>query len=678
MNSQAALCLFAFACATAQPDGEKLLLGFEEPEIKTWSAAVNGVRTAAKTKDGVPHVVFRTAPTGSPSAQEWKLFKGKATEGDQAMALHLIGSEAFPFEVPDAPKRWHALYRSSGMHSHALNTCGTFRRILPMDWSAHDRLRLDVHCEEFAQTIRVQLEDEEIQPPIDRSFVVKPGKWTTLEIDLGEAVKVRRLDLKRMATLTAAVVKVDGKTPKYPCALLDNVRLSSDKAPAALPVLRDESTLELPAYYKASGAPVAERLPARQPDRTPLVDQKPIVIPLDKPLAVTPVGWAAAYDNQHLLVGFCDASNPFVLQSSDGGLTWQGLDGGARPTQVPMRIAQYCIDHQAGRGDVVGKRSDIFIFSNMGCYGTVLSPPRYFSSKLTFTGKGWELVKEPALVDCDPRHCTSNQSVVRTADGRLWAAYGLVGRLGANHINVRYSDDDGLTWKASREGTSGVIPDSIVSDRFGVGFGYSFDEPVLVPFGEGVACIWDEYPPKKERNRMRWTHFDGAKWSPVKDIPAPPRTGSVWCRPHLHAVSLGGKEIFVASGFRKGIMRYNGRTWAQAPIEAPFGARLSVAGDKTVVVIGIKSAGKGDLEKPDNTALRRGPMVLVAWQRGSDGKWTGPRELVREEHPLTAMSALNELRPGLQVQAYAPPNFVPIAWSCEKQKWLKYLRIPVD
>lgn len=75
------------------------------------------------------------------------------------------------------------------------------------------------------------------------------------------------------------------------------------------------------------------------------------------------------------------------------------------------------------------QRSDIFIFSNMGCYGTVLSPPRYFASKVTFNGKGWDLVKEPALVDCDPRHCTSNQSVVRTPDGRLWAAYGLVGRL---------------------------------------------------------------------------------------------------------------------------------------------------------------------------------------------------------------------------------------------------------
>src|SRR5687767_12612464 len=92
--------------------------------------------------------------------------------------------------------------------------------------------------------------------------------------------------------------------------------------------------------------------------------------------------------------------------------------------------------------------------------------------------------------------------------------------------------------------------------KLGVGFGYTFDEPCLVPFGKGVACIWDEYPPSKERNRLRWTHFDGVKWSAVEDVPAPPRTGSVWCRPHLHAVGLRGNEIFVASGFPKGVLHY--------------------------------------------------------------------------------------------------------------------------
>ena len=550
----------------------------------------------------------------------------------------------------------------------SLNTSGVFRRILPMDWSAYDRLRLDVHAEEVAHTIRVQLEDEEIAPPIVRNFVVPPGKWTTLEIDLRAAEKTRRLDLKRMATLVVAVVQVEGKTTKNPSAWLDNVRLAPAAAAVSLTVVRDGTPLDLPEYYKASANPAPERLPAGQPDRTPLTAEKPFVIPLDKPLAVTPVGWAAAYDNQHLLLGFCDSTNAFVLQSANGGQTWKGLDGAAKPSLVPTMIGAHCIDHQAGRGDVVGQRADVVLMSNMGCAGQGPSSLRWFSQKLTFTGKGWEVEKVPALVDCDMRHCTGNQSVVRTPNGRLWAAYGLVGRLGTLQINVRYSDDDGVTWKASREGTSGVIPGSIWSDKDGSGFGtYQFEEPCLVPLGEGVACIWEEIG--RTNTRLKWARFDGTKWSAIEEIPAPPRvSGAIWCRPMLHAVSVGGKEIFVASGFRKGVLHYRDGKWEQKLPDVPFGGRLSMAGGQTVVVVAAKSL-------TDNP--RKGPMVILAWQRQADGKWSEPRELAREEQPLIGMEGLNELRPGLVVQAYAPPNFVPIAWSCKNQKWIKYLRLPV-
>jgi hypothetical protein len=65
------------------------------------------------------------------------------------------------------------------------------------------------------------------------------------------------------------------------------------------------------------------------------------------------------------------------------------------------------------------------------------------------------------------------------------------------------------------------------------------------------------------------------------------------------------------------------------------------------------------------------------WHRMADGTWSEPRELAREELPLSGVQGLNELRPGLVMQAYAPPNFVPIAWSCEGQKWIKFLRVPV-
>jgi hypothetical protein len=666
-STRLALVLLTLAAVPRAAADEKLLLGFEEAEVEEWIRVLKTTRQEVKPKEGLPHITLRSAFKGYDS---WNLYPGKASQGQYALGMSLIRTgEDLPFEfpVPSEAQRYYGVFRDNWAQGAFLNTCGTFRRLLPMDWSTHDVLRLDVYCEEVAQTIRVQLEDEEIAPPIVRNLLVAPGRWTTLEIDLRAAEKSRGLDRKRMASLVVAVVRMDGKTTKKPSAFLDHVRLSSAATAAAFPIVQDPSPYDLPDYYRATTTPAPERLPPGQPDRSPLALEKPFVIPLTQPLAVTPVGWAAAYDNRHLLLGFCDGSNAFALQSLDGGQSWRGLDGGEKPSLIAMRIARGCIDHQAGRGDVVGQRGDVVVLSNAGCNGMVLSSLRWFSQKLTFTGKGWELAKAPALVDCDLRHCGSNQSVVRTADGRLWCAYGLVGRLGTIQINVRYSDDDGATWKASRPGTSGILPGSMASDQNGASFGYTFEEPCLVPFGSGVACLWEEIA-FRGKNKLKWARFDGAAWSAIEEIEAPPRAGLVWCRPQLHAVSVGGKEIFLASGFRNGVLHYRDGKWTPAPIEVPFGARLSVAGDQTVVVIAARST---------TTDPRKGPMLIQAWQRRADGRWNGPRELAREEQPLAGMEGLNELRPGLVVQAYAPPNFVPIAWSCKGEKWIKYLRVPV-
>ena len=52
-------------------------------------------------------------------------------------------------------------------------------------------------------------------------------------------------------------------------------------------------------------------------------------------------------------------------------------------------------------------------------------------------------------------------------------------------------------------------------------------------------------------------------------------------------------------------------------------------------------------------------------------------ELAREDQPIT--KGLNGyFYPGLVVMAYAPPNFVPIAWTVQGQKWIKFLRVPVE
>lgn len=671
------LCVPAGAAA-AEPMEEKLLLGFEEADFERLAQAIKLTRKEVKPKEGPAHAAWEMPGLMSMIGQ-WRVYRGKASQGEHALGIGGPALSGEPqivyspvkFKTPPEPYFHYGLLSNGyALNGSLFSTCGVFRRIFPSDWSDYDLLRLDVLGEEVRQTLRISLEDEEIGPPVVRNFVVEPGQWVTLEVDLRAAARERSLDLKRMATLVVGVTRLDGarKPGKPYVALLDNLRLSPHKAPARLPIVRDSSSLALPAYYRAS-QPTPEKLPEGRPDRSPLQLGPPAVIPTEKPALVAPVGWVAAYDNQHLLLGFNQGNtdqvtNVLVLHSRDGGKTWRGLDGGAKPTPVYVNN----LDHGTGRGDVVGGRADVVVFTNLGCFGPVTTSLRLFARKLTFTGQGWEVREVPDLVDCDLRHCNSNHSVVRTPDGRLWAAYGMVGRLGTNLINVRYSDDDGLTWKGWAEGKSGALPGSVHAEKQGVGFGvYTFEEPCLVPFGKGIACIWQERQ-GYEFTRLLWTCFDGKTWAPIQEIPQPRRTVfRPVPRPPLHAVSLGCKEIFLVGALWGGVLHYRDGQWQTEPVEVPPGSRLCVAGDKTVVVVAGVSGG-----------ANKGPVVLQSWQRSAAGRWSGPVELAREEAPLShSHDGIYVVRPGLVVQPYAPPNFVPVAWTCERQKWVKVLRVPV-
>ena len=677
------------AAAEKPARGERLLLGFEADEIRRIAADMGippppkkprffmSLKEADGGLDLRHHYILGT----------WRVRPGECSQGALSLAISASGypfkdriqryRHVPPVRLPPAPLPYYQGMGVDGGYRLVFRTAGLFRTIFPADWSGYDLLRLDVRGEGVRQTFRIVLEDEEVEPPVVRNMTVEPGKWTTLEIDLQEAVKVRGLDLRRMAAFY--VIVSEGRPVR---ARLDNIRLCRRGTAAAFRIVRDDSPQELPAYYRASSGPRPQRLPAGRPDRSPIAAGPPFAIDVGedvtrapqaaggvvKPgteyLAVTPCGWAAAYDNRRLLVGFTGAGgrNVFALQSLDGGKSWRGLDGGERATTVPVPNP----DHGAGRGDAVGERADVLLLTSLGCAGTCVPAMRQFAQKLTFTGAGWRLRQAPALVDCDGRHCGSNQSILRLPDGRLWCAFGLVGRLGRIGINVRYSDDDGLVWRSWRPGRSGAIPGSFHPGR-GAST-YQYEEPCLVAHGEkGIACLWYERPDGTRIGDLKCARFDGTKWSPTETISLGRTVPGkhVSSRPPVHAVSVGGQEIFVVSSRFPGVLHYADGVWKkEAAGQIPAGGRISAAGDKHVLVF---SAARQDPK------VRDGGIVLRCCQRSADGRWSPPRELAREEAPLL----FSKTRPSFVVQAYAPPNFVPIAWTCKGKSWIKYLRVPV-
>ena len=228
------------------------------------------------------------------------------------------------------------------------------------------------------------------------------------------------------------------------------------------------------------------------------------------------------------------------------------------------------------------------------------------------------------------RHCNSNQSIVRASTGRLYAAYGYTSRLGTMAVGVRHSDDDGRTWNSWRAGKNGVLPSGLHSQEEGIGFGYTFEEPCLVPLGEHVACIWCRRIGYEYRE-IQWTRFDGQKWSPVEVIVETKKRDSYNpTRPAIHAVSVGGREIFMVNALYKGVLHFQDGAWTLEAEDIPAGSRISVAGDKHIVVIAAHGKESDSEHQPRRGRSQRGRRAagLAApggWQmeRTSDGRQRG-------------------------------------------------------
>ncbi len=700
---------------------EELLLSFESDEIESLVKALEkhsktlGPTKVQRNENGIE--VTLPSRLGS---QLWIVRTGEASQGDSALRLTNRASvrksqkgsrrvwdpldksghperdyfalpphpEWYPWstrayldDAPEAPvDRYRSLTRI-GYRGVGLSISGLLGRVFAADWSAYDRLRFDVFCSAGSRRVRVALEDADIEPPVHREVTVEAGRWYTVELDLRRGVSSRGLDSQH---ITGLYVMADGEV------LIDSVRLCLSDTACKFPILRDDSPQTLPAYYRASAGPQPETFPSIEPDRSPIPLEPPTVITsLDdgfslwssKPknqalieevpmyfknkgkwkdyLGVTPCGWASAFDNSHLLVGFTafNKRNVFVLQSMDGGKTWRGLDGKDQPTPISVPNP----DHGSGHGDVVGRRGDAMILANLGCCGHGARPSlRLFAQKLTFTESGWQLRPTPALIDCEPRHCNANQSIIRLPNGRLWAAYCLVGREGRLCVHARYSDDDGRVWKSWRVGKSGLIPGSHYSSTKNHYQAYIHLEPCLVPWKKGIACLWREQ--KAAEGRLLWSRFDGSQWSAPEDIPAAKwekgQPGPRWPQPY--AVSLHGKEVFLVCANIPGVLHFCDGHWQQEAGQIPPGGKISAAGEDTVVVFAAVNEG-------EQTALR-------SWERSPDGSWLPPVELNREDQPLS----MDRQRIGLVVQAYAPANFVPVAWTCQKQRWIKFLRVPIE
>jgi len=463
------------------------------------------------------------------------------------------------------------------------------------DWSDYDLLRVDIYSDAEPVKVWLAIEDNLLEPPVMRTYVVPEDKWVTLELDLREAERIRELDLAKITNFWLMARSSVRATLR-----IDNIRIVKKGTSVPDKLLQDNSTMTIPVFR--SRQPEVPNIPSTtKPDHTVVRLEEPLIV---APGSVVPFGWVSAYDNRFIFVAYSakDKTNPEAKDeakavfTSDGGHSWKLL-----PDPTARNL-----DHGTARGCAIDATGDgVAVSSGPGCAGIGNPSPRQHLTKYSFTGNGWE-ARLATILDADIRHCGSNASVVRIRrgpfQGRLWASWGQIGRDHAMEVHVKYSDDDGRTWIPW--GKTAMLPGSKSAD-WSEGT-YSYPETVICPYKDHVACFWRH----KRNYGVKWSVFNGSDWSAAVEIsPVILDDMDGAYRATMSAITKADAEIFFTATGIKTVLRWDGTSWRDEPIRIEDGGMLSLAGD----IVTFISSGKVNRRWNDLRWQRR--TTLYCYQR---------------------------------------------------------------
>jgi len=656
-----------FRAARAQEprqDSQKLLLGFEKEELLR-SESVSREEKPGKTwfylldqAQGFDFAARFEVPGETNRAWTWACRPGEHTQGELALVASV--GPANPNKLPPTYRQTDFLsfYYPSLKGREAQLLLTTFQWLAKgrsdlRDWRGYDLLRIDARCDDSPLQLRLAVEDDVLEPPVLTTYSLPQGRWMTIELDLGEAVRARELDLSRIANFWLL-----GVAQRAAKMRLDNVRLAKRGTPAGLDVLRDPRPLAV-TYNRPPKPQLPERGELPEPDRSPIPRGEPVVVAKG---THTMFSWVAAWDNNHLFVTLADCvALPLIkghgprgackaIQSRDGGKTW--VEVGSATVAV--------LDHQSTRGQAIDPWGDgVAVASTPGCAGIGKATPRFHVTKYTFTATGWE-ARLPDILDADLRHCGWNAAVTRVLrgpfQGRLWASWGQIDRNHAVSVHVKYSDDDGRTWIPWGRGAE--LPGS---SRGWWNDTYMYPVTAITPYGDHVAVFWQHLNSRE----TLWSRYGADGWSNPEVVPD---LSARWSGAYqaVSLVTVGEKEVFVTATGLGTVLRWDGLHWQREPVSVEDGS-LCLAGETLTVF----SSGKAQSKRIFNYPATRKAVLSYLW-RTPEGRWEGPVALVPE-------FTIEELRsmPGFSVPRYSPPNFVPLAWGDADEGVVKFLRVPI-
>jgi hypothetical protein len=561
--------------------------------------------------------------------------------------FHPMRHEKYPYVYPKLPAPGE-MYTFPGRHKDRFSgkrvifSCRLFpvpekalkassikiygKEVKAPDWGGYDVIRVDIKTTRD-MLIWWGIIDMKIQPPIVGNFNLKPGKWHTLEIDLEQAEKERKLDLSNMSAMWMYAGPDGGGE-------IADFRLEKRGIKPKYTILRDPEALKVPEEPEKESPPALDI----KPDLSVLKESKIIVFNTLGEARVFNANsrghsncTAAVFDKNHICLIYTQrykrhypsASTDFykyrpyneffAAQTLDGGNTWKGLGDDKKPTHI--------IIDRATHFKLIDNRGDIVEWNQNGCQSGPAGPWHRLR-KYTFTGsKGWVRWDKDRVLDEEARHCTHGKmDFVRTPDGRIWGALGIEGRWYPDVANThaKYSDTDGKHWFSWDKGFTARIPEMKNQGVAGI-----------APYKGYVAVITNR------PSLLTW--YDGEKWA--KPLPFPTK--------YIRSMTSVGKNneyIIVATYAKEGVVRWDGNEW-----KTEIAARMNICKSGNSLM-GFEPGKKGGLS---------------VYYRPENGKWTGPEKI--------------DLEPFVDIciPRFCPPNLGAVVYvPKENPKQIKVLMIP--
>ncbi|MFH0980827.1 MAG: hypothetical protein V2A79_04740 [Planctomycetota bacterium] len=595
------------AAAEASPD-VKLLYGFEPEEIvgqasqdpdgkrgwkfvgKPWTGDIKAGWRVKDHLDELKVPADHDGPVtiyvhdGSQDRSEITLYRTGATQGKYARPFSLskwVWGMAKLAEAGDPnghadngvppldsyhSRAEHMWQRSGNLMADEL-THGFSRR----DWSAYDRLRIDVYATGNPVVLGVRVHDASgamssrgyLGKRTELAvFKVPKEKQVTLDFPMAEMAEVGEVDLSQVRGFLIQLNGYAGEAEMY----VDNIRLVTRKAAeqdAKYPLIAMEGKAR-PFARKVIYRPT-QRFPEKMKRKTGPIDlparpQAGKLGPVDIEVAPYDSGMghfggsgacyfqhkfrgSVAFDNDRLCLVFGGGVKKgkdqyptdgfYATASFDGGATW----GGLKPGDKEAVLLEKWYWRSTLSSDTSG---DIYLVGTENCASYVDGYDTLFR-RLAFTGEGWE-EDRVSVADQNMRKCPGDSRAWRLSSGRIWLTWDHRGI-----VLARYSDDDGYTWAPCKDASITKLPRPFYEPEL-AGLKKPPEErkppesillwpstPVpgatLLPYEEGVAAI----------GGGGWQVHDGKNWGPKQKVPL----GGT-------ATILGRNHIFLAQGGRYG------------------------------------------------------------------------------------------------------------------------------